>query len=155
MKPTTLAGLLLVPFLAACGLESPASESAPRSSPQPAERVAATPPAIVEQAEQVPEREVFRVGGKVDAPVVLNKVQPDLTHIQLDVDAKPRGVVIVEAVIDEAGLVESARVLKSSDVPEIDEAVLAALGQWTFEPATRDGEPVAAYYTANINIDTR
>jgi TonB family protein len=86
---------------------------------------------------------------------VLTRVDPNFEPIALTVDEEPRGVVVAELVIDEWGALESARVLKSSDVPEVDEAVLAALAEWTFEPARAKGKAVAAYLTVTVNIDLR
>jgi periplasmic protein TonB len=52
-----------------------------------------------------------------------------------------RGLVIVEARIDEAGAVVIARVLES--IPLLDEAALAAVRQWRFAATTVNGKPAA------------
>jgi protein TonB len=58
-------------------------------------------------------------------------------------EAKKQGieaVVVVKLVIDEAGQVESAKVMKGH--PLFDEVVLAVVRTWTFQAATLDGKPV-------------
>lgn len=57
-------------------------------------------------------------------------------------DRKP-GNVIVEIAIDEQGKVVQSRILQSLG-PEIDQRVLAALTEWRFTPATRNGRAIAS-----------
>ena len=64
--------------------------------------------------------------------------------------AHVQGVVILEAVIDSNGRVESARVLRS--IPLLDEAALAAVRQWRFEPARLNGQPVPVVMTVTVNF---
>lgn len=54
---------------------------------------------------------------------------------------KIEGTVTVEILIDAAGRVRRPRVIQS--IPMLDDAVLAAVVQWVFAPATKDGRPVA------------
>ena len=51
------------------------------------------------------------------------------------------GTVLVEIVIDRRGRVVEPRVLTS--VPQLDGAALKCIKAWRFEPATKDGQPVA------------
>jgi TonB family protein len=51
------------------------------------------------------------------------------------------GDVIVEITIDSAGNVIDMKVLQSFN-PPVDQRVLAALEQWHFSPATRNGVPI-------------
>lgn len=48
---------------------------------------------------------------------------------------------IVEITIDEQGRIIATRVLQSLG-PQVDERVLAALAQWHFSPATKNGVPI-------------
>ena len=50
------------------------------------------------------------------------------------------GIVILEITIDEQGKVADARVVRS--VPPFDEAAIAAVRQWEYEPTTVDAAPV-------------
>jgi TonB family protein len=54
-----------------------------------------------------------------------------------------QGDVVVEITIDDKGNIVSKQVVKSFS-PEIDNKVLAALQNWRFVPATRNGVPIAS-----------
>jgi TonB family protein len=54
-----------------------------------------------------------------------------------------QGDVVVEITIDDKGNIVSKQVVKSFS-PEIDSKVLAALQNWRFVPATRNGVPIAS-----------
>jgi TonB family protein len=54
-----------------------------------------------------------------------------------------QGTVVVEVTIDAAGNIVAARVLQSL-APAIDAKVLAAVQEWHFLPATRDGAAIAS-----------
>jgi periplasmic protein TonB len=60
------------------------------------------------------------------------------------------GTVVVQALIGRDGLVKGTRIVKSA--PLFDEAALAAIEQWTFEPAQSDGEPVAVWVAVPIRF---
>lgn len=51
------------------------------------------------------------------------------------------GIVIVEALIDEAGKVFAVDAIESPD-SELEAVVLAAVAKWTFKPALEDGHPI-------------
>ena len=53
------------------------------------------------------------------------------------------GTVYLRARVTTAGRVERVTVAKGV-APDLDEAAARALRQWTFEPARKDGKPVAA-----------
>jgi len=60
------------------------------------------------------------------------------------------GLVIIEAIIDEHGAVQSARVLRS--LPLLDEAALAAVRQWRYTPALLNGVPVPVIMTVTVRF---
>lgn len=62
-----------------------------------------------------------------------------------------QGLVILQAVIDEQGRVGEIEVLKGLPLG-LTETAIEALRQWTFEPATLEGEPVAVYYNLTFNF---
>jgi len=64
--------------------------------------------------------------------------------------AHVEGVVILEAVIDAAGGVESVRVLRS--IPLLDQAAVEAVRQWKFTPTLLNGEPVPIVMTVTVNF---
>jgi TonB family protein len=65
-------------------------------------------------------------------------------------DAKVTGIVVIEAVIDEAGSVREAWVAKS--VPMLDQAALDAVKQWKFEQTLLNGVPVPVTVTFTVNF---
>jgi TonB family protein len=96
-----------------------------------------------------PAEEVLRVGGDVVAPVPIEpRAQPDFRRLGR---ARVQGVPVVEAVISATGEVTAARMLKPIS-PEFDAAVLDAVRQWRFKPATQHGKPVSVYYVLTFGI---
>jgi TonB family protein len=92
---------------------------------------------------------VLRVGGDVKAPKVIKRVEPVYTEEARK--ARITGIVIVEAVIDKTGAVRETQVLKG--LPNgLSEAALDAIKQWTFEPATKDGQPVDVIFNLTMNF---
>jgi protein TonB len=67
--------------------------------------------------------------------------------------ARVQGVVILEAVIDAKGRVESVRVLRS--IPLLDQAAVDAVQQWRFTPALLNNEPVPVVMTVTVNFTLR
>lgn len=64
--------------------------------------------------------------------------------------ARVQGVVILEAVLDVTGRVESVRVLRS--IPLLDQAAVDAVQQWRFTPALLNNEPVPVVMTVTVNF---
>jgi protein TonB len=60
------------------------------------------------------------------------------------------GVVILEAVLDDRGRVESVRVLRS--IPMLDQAAVDAVRQWRFTPALLNGQAVPVVMTVTVNF---
>jgi len=60
------------------------------------------------------------------------------------------GIVILEAVIDVWGRVESARVLKS--IPALDKAAIDAVKQWVYELTVVDGKPRRCIFTVTVRF---
>lgn len=85
------------------------------------------------------------------APRKIVDVQP--VYPQLAQAARRGGIVILEAILDVKGNVESVRVLKG--VPLLDEAALTAVRQWRFTPALLNGQPVPVVMTVTVNFELR
>jgi protein TonB len=62
------------------------------------------------------------------------------------------GVVAVNIVIDEKGVVENATVAKSSN-PGFEAPAIAAMKKWTFKPGKKDGVPVKVRVTIPLRFD--
>lgn len=91
----------------------------------------------------------FRVGGDVKAPVVINRVEPIYTAEALA--SRISGIVILEAIIDRTGHVSNVEVLKPLPFG-LDQAAVDAVRQWTFRPATLNGDPVDVIFNLTINF---
>jgi TonB family protein len=91
----------------------------------------------------------FRVGGDVLPPKKVFGPQPRYTE-----DARQgrvQGVVLLETVIDVDGSVVNVKVLKG--LPQgLTESAEETVKTWRFEPATRNGEPVAVYFVLTVRF---
>ena len=89
-----------------------------------------------------------RVGGSIKVPTKLVNVPP--VYPEEAKAAGVQGVVIIEAVIDPAGMVDQARVLRS--IPMLDQAAVDAVKQWQFTPTMLNGVPVPVIMTVTVNF---
>ena len=95
--------------------------------------------------------EPFRIGDGIRPPAKI--VNADPVYPPEARDARVQGVVILEATISRTGEVRDVEVLRS--VPLLDEAAVAAVRQWRYEPTLVDGEPVSILMTLTINFQLR
>ncbi|MBW2527156.1 MAG: TonB family protein [Deltaproteobacteria bacterium] len=65
---------------------------------------------------------------------------------------KVTGVVVMDALIDATGRVQDVTVLRSVD-NRLSEAAMTAVRDWVFEPAMKDGVPVAVRYTLTMRFN--
>jgi outer membrane biosynthesis protein TonB len=101
-------------------------------------------------ASQGTRREPMRVGGEVTAPVVIKRVQPDVTPCTQET-IRVKGPSLIEVVIDERGIPRDARILDTSNEC-LDRLMLKAVEQWRFRPGTFRGEPVPVFFNMTVNI---
>jgi TonB family protein len=92
---------------------------------------------------------VYRVGGDVSAPRLLHKVEPQYTEEARN--ARIEGTVVLAVVVGADGRVKQASVQRPMG-SGLDEQALAAVHQWEFQPAYRDGQPVAVNATIEVNF---
>ena len=64
--------------------------------------------------------------------------------------ARVEGVVILEAVLDVEGRVDSVRVLRS--IALLDQSAVDAVKRWRFTPALLNGQPVSVVMTVTVNF---
>jgi protein TonB len=85
------------------------------------------------------------------APRVTRRVEP-----QLPAALRRRNlneIVVVRALVSHAGRPSRISLLRHSRLgPEFDDAVLAAVNQWTFAPARKGGEPVSCWFNFAVTV---
>ena len=86
---------------------------------------------------------------EVTAPVKLFAPAPKYPEMARLIGVQ--GVVVVEAIIDTEGSVNSVRVLRAPP-RGLGEAAVTAIKSWRFEPALLNGQPVAVYYNLTVNF---
>jgi TonB family protein len=93
---------------------------------------------------------IFRVGGGVSAPRAIYDPEPEYSEEARK--AKFQGAVVLSAVIGADGRPRDIRVARSLGLG-LDEQAIAAVQNWKFEPAMKDGQPVAVL--VNIEVEFR
>jgi protein TonB len=95
---------------------------------------------------QVPS--LVKVGGSVREPKRIVDVAPVYPIIARN--NRVEGLVMLEAVINEAGVVERIKVQKS--VPLLDDAAIEAVRQWRYTPTLLNGSPVSVLMTISVRF---
>ena len=104
--------------------------------------IVGTVPALVEgpppppPAASLPQGPV-RIGGQLSAPTLLKRVEPIYPGIAQS--AAIDGVVILDAIVDEHGRIQSLKVLRGH--PLLAKAAIEAVQQWEYEPLKLNGRP--------------
>jgi TonB family protein len=91
----------------------------------------------------------LRLDGGMTRPRLVRRVAPDLPNGPQRVE----GVIIIETIIDRKGRICDARLVKGSG--PLADSLLAAVKQWEFEPASKNGKPVPVFYTVTVNVCPR
>ena len=91
----------------------------------------------------------YRVGGGVSAPRVL--YAPDPQYSEEARKAKYQGTVVLWCVIGPDGRARDMRVRRSLGMG-LDQQALEAVKLWKFEPARKDGQPVAVQINIEVNF---
>ena len=90
----------------------------------------------------------MRLHSGMQAPAKIVNVDP--VYPPLARAARSEGTVILEAVIDASGQVESVRVLRG--VPLLDQSAVTAVQQWQFTPARLNGQAVPVVMTVTVTF---
>ena len=93
-----------------------------------------------------PER--VRVGGNVQAANLIHQVKPE--YPPLAKQARIQGVVVMEAEINEEGMIDNLRVITGH--PLLINAAIAAVKQWVYKPTLLNGMPVRVVTTITVNF---
>jgi TonB family protein len=91
-------------------------------------------------------------GGEIEPPKALEKLPPKYPPEMRK--AGVSGLVVAELVIDQGGAVRNVAI-QESPADELSKAATEALEQWTFEPATKDGDPVAVTYVVTLKFSLK
>lgn len=91
----------------------------------------------------------YRVGGGVSAPRAL--YSPDPEYSEEARKAKWQGVVVLWVVVGPDGRPRDIRVQRSLGMG-LDEKAMEAVRTWKFEPAKKDGQPVAVQINVEVNF---
>ncbi len=92
---------------------------------------------------------LFRVGGGVSAPKAL--FTPDPEYSEEARKAKYQGVVVLWLVVDQNGRPQQVKIARSLGLG-LDQKAIEAVRQWKFEPALKDGKPVAVQINVEVNF---
>jgi protein TonB len=96
-----------------------------------------------------PAAKVVRIGGQLVAPKLVRKVSP--VFPELAVQSRVSGMVILEAEVDVRGYVRTVKVLRGH--PLFDEAAIAAVKQWRYQPLLLNGEPTGFILTVTVGFN--
>jgi len=100
------------------------------------------PPAVVKP---------MPVGGNIKPPARLSYADP--IYPQIAIAAKIDGMVILEATIDETGVVRDVKVLRS--IPMLDQAAMDAVKKWRYTPTRLNGAAVPILLTVTVTFSLR
>ena len=92
---------------------------------------------------------VYRVGGGVSAPRAL--YAPDPEYSEEARKAKYQGTVVLWVIVGPDGHPHDIRVQRSVGMG-LDEKAIEAVRTWKFEPARKDGQPVAVQINVEVNF---
>lgn len=92
---------------------------------------------------------VFRVGGGVSAPRALDT--PDPEYSEEARKAKYQGTVVLWLIVGPDGNPRDVRVARSLGMG-LDQKAIEAVRRWKFEPAMKDGKPVAVQINVEVNF---
>ena len=134
MRPRTTAACIAILFsLSLC------------ASPQ------TSPPASTDLGKDARSRDVFKVGGGVSAPRPIHQPLPKYSKEARK--AKYQGVCVLWLVVGTDGKPRDndIRVVRTLGFG-LDEEAIKAVKKWTFEPARKDGQPVAVQVNVEVNF---
>jgi TonB family protein len=89
------------------------------------------------------------IGGSITAPAVLYRVDPEFSEEARK--AKYQGTVVLTLEVGEDGKPRGFRIVRGLGLG-LDQKALEAVAQWKFRPAMRNGRPVRAPATIEVNF---
>jgi protein TonB len=116
---------------------------------KPEEEVA--PPVSLEERDPpvaTSEAPPIRVGSGVQQASLIRQVKP--AYPDLAMKARIQGIVVLEAMINKEGAIETLRVV--SGHPLLTQAAMDAVRQWTYKPTLLNSQPVAVVTTITVTF---
>jgi periplasmic protein TonB len=92
---------------------------------------------------------VYKVGGGIGAPRPVST--PDPEYSEEARKAKYQGVVVLWLIVDQNGNPKQIKVERPLGMG-LDQKAIEAVRKWKFEPATKDGQPVAVQINVEVNF---
>jgi periplasmic protein TonB len=92
---------------------------------------------------------IYHVGGGVTAPRPIFALDPEYSEEALI--AKYEGVVVLAVIVGPDGRTRDIRLMRSLGMG-LDEKAMEAVRSWRFEPARRNGQPVAVMVSIEVNF---
>jgi periplasmic protein TonB len=92
---------------------------------------------------------VYEVGSGVTSPKPI--YTPDPEYSESARKKKINGTVTLAMIVTADGKVRDPKITRSLD-KGLDKQALAAVSIWRFEPATKDGNPVAVHISADVTF---
>ncbi len=93
---------------------------------------------------------VYKIGGGVSAPVPVYRPEPEYSEEARK--AKWQGAVLLYLVVDENGVPQDIKVIRSVGLG-LDQKAIEAVQKWRFKPGQKDGKAVPV--SANIEVNFR
>jgi len=106
------------------------------------------PPPVEKKKEEVKQTQRIRVGGNVQAAMLLRQVKP--VYPPLARQARIQGTVKLQAIISRDGTIQQLQVM--SGHPLLVPAALDAVKQWVYKPTLLNGEPVEVVTVIDVNF---
>jgi len=103
----------------------------------------------VSNAPPPPPAEVVRIGGSMKTPRLARRVEPEYPDVAQR--AAIEGIVILEATVGEDGRVDGVKVLRSQSL--LEQAAIAAVKQWQYEPLIWNGRPTPFVLTVTLSFN--
>jgi TonB family protein len=92
----------------------------------------------------------IRLGGDIQAPKLLNKIQP--VYPAAAKAAGVEGTVILHAIIGTEGSPLSLRIVNTQVDPELARAAVEAVGRWRYNATLLNGDPIEVDTTVTVNF---
>ena len=112
----------------------------------------AVPFDLMPQGAAAAQEKVYEVGGAVSAPRLTYSVDAEFPDAERKAGKKGlQGVTVLKLIVDSKGMPRDIRV-KRSLRPDFDRCAIRAVRQYKFDPAMRQGKPVAVAISIEVNF---